>query len=56
MVEEGRTSQRTCMNDVWTWTTERLTVGYRGGLDGGGQKGKKWDNFDRINKFFKRVL
>ena len=33
--------QRTCMNDPWTWTTERrLTMGERGGLDGRGQKGK----------------
>ena len=41
--EEGEgTSQRTCMNDAWTWTMERgLTVGKRGGLCGRGQKGKK---------------
>ena len=44
------TSQRTCMNDSWTWTTERgVTVGERGGLGGGGQKGKNWDNCNRIN-------
>ena len=35
------TSQRTCMNDSWTWTTERgLTVEERDGLGVGG-KGKK---------------
>ena len=38
------------MNDPWTWTTERgLTVGEKGGLGGEGQKGKNWDNCDRIN-------
>ena len=38
-------SQRTCMNDSWTWTMKwGLTVGERGGLGGGGKKGKKWDN------------
>ena len=49
--EEGEgTSQRTCMKYPWTWTTKRgLTVGKRGGLGGGGQKGKKWDNCNRIN-------
>ena len=39
--EGEQISQRTCMNDPWTWTTERrLTMGERGGLDGRGQKGK----------------
>ena len=34
-------SRRTCMNDPWTWTRERgLTVGKKGGLGRGGQKGK----------------
>ena len=29
------------MNDAWTWTKERgLTLGKRGGLGGGGQRGK----------------
>ena len=34
------------MNDPWTWTTVVWggTVGARGGLGGGGQKGKNWDN------------
>ena len=56
--EEGRgivkgregVSQRTCMNDSWTWTMERgLTVGERGKLGGGGQKEKNWVNCNRIN-------
>ena len=39
--EREGTIQRTCMNVSWTWTTERaLTVGERGGLGRGGQKGK----------------
>ena len=34
-------SQRTCMNDPWTWTRDRgLTVGERGGLGGGEQREK----------------
>ena len=38
------------MNDPGTWTMERgLTVGWRGGVGGGGQKGKNWDNCKRIN-------
>ena len=39
-----------------TWTTERgLTVGERGRLGGGGQKGKQWDNCNRINKKINKV-
>ena len=35
------TSQRTCMNDPWTQTTESgLNVESRGGLGGREQKGK----------------
>ena len=35
-------SQQMCMNDSWKWTMEKgLTVGKRGGLDGGMPKGKK---------------
>ena len=38
--KEGEgTSQRTCMNDSWT-TESGLTMGKKGGLGGGGQKGK----------------
>ena len=49
MVEgRGGTSQRTCMNDSWTWTMERgLTVEERVGLGGGRGKGKNWDNCNR---------
>ena len=50
--EREGTSQRTCMNGSWAWTMERrLTVGERGGLGGGWQKGKKrnWDNCNIIN-------
>ena len=37
------------MNDPWTWTTEwRLTVGEGGGLGGRGQRGKNWDNCNKI--------
>ena len=39
--EGDGTSQRTCVNDSWTWTSERgLTGVERGRLGGGGQKGK----------------
>ena len=52
VVEKGEgTSQQTCMNDPWPWTTVwELTVGDRGRLGVGGQKGKNWDNCKRINK------
>ena len=44
-------SQRTCVSDPWTWTTVwGLTVGVGDGLSGGGQRGKNWDNCNRINK------
>ena len=43
------TSQGTCMNDPWTWTEEwGLTVGVGDGMGGGGQKGKNWNNCNRI--------
>ena len=50
MVERGeRISQRTCMNDPWTWTTLwGLTVGVEGGLGRGGQRGQHWDNCNRV--------
>ena len=50
MVERGEgTSQRTCMNDPWTWTRVwKLTVGARDGVSGGGQRGENWDNCNRI--------
>ena len=49
------TSQTTCVNDPWTWTTVwGLTVGLEGGLGGGGQRGKNWNNCNRINKNKKR--
>ena len=50
MVERGEEiSQRTCMNDPWTWTTVwELTMGAGDGKGGGGKKGKKWDNCNRI--------
>ena len=39
--EEEGTSQRKYMNDTCSWTMEKgLTVGYKGGLSGGGQKEK----------------
>ena len=40
--EEGEgTRQRTCMNDLWTWATERgLTMGVGGGLGRGEQRGE----------------
>ena len=48
--EGERTSQRTCMNDPWTWTMVwELTVGAGDGLGGGGQRGTIWDNCNRIN-------
>ena len=37
------------MNDPWTRTTEwGLTVGAEGELGRGGQKGKNWDNCNRV--------
>ena len=40
--KEGEGSrQRTCVTDQRTWTTVwELTVGARGGMGGGGQRGK----------------
>ena len=36
------------MNDPQTWTTVwGLTVVAGHGLDGGGQRGKNWDNWNR---------
>ena len=47
------TSQGTCMNDPWTWTTGcGLTVGGGSGLGRGGQRGKNWDNCNRITIIF----
>ena len=46
--DEG-TRQRTCMNDPRTWTRVReLTVGVGNGMGGRGQRGKNWDNCNRI--------
>ena len=37
------------MNDPWTWTTVwELTMRARGGMNRGGQRGKHWDNCNRI--------
>ena len=39
------------MNDQWTWTRTTVwgwTVGVAGGLSGGGQRGKYWDDCNRI--------
>ena len=53
--ERERSSQRTCMNDPWTRTTEReWTVGERGGLGGEHKREKNWDNCNRINN--KKVI
>ena len=42
-------SQRTCMNDPRTWTMVwGLTVGAEGEMGGGRQRGKSWDNCNRI--------
>ena len=39
------------MNDPWTWTTVwGQTMGEEGGLGGGCQWGKNWDNCNRTNK------
>ena len=48
--KEGEvTSQRTYMNNPWTWTMVwGLTVGAGGGLGGGRQREKIWDNCNRI--------
>ena len=47
--KEEVTSQRTCMNDRWTWTTVwGLAVGTGHGLGRGGQRGKNWYNRNRI--------
>ena len=48
MEKEEGTSQGTCMNDLWTWATERgLTMGVGGGLGRGEQRGENWDNCNR---------
>ena len=48
-------SQRTCMNDPWTWTTVwGWMVGALGGWDGGGQRGKNWGNCNRIKNIYFR--
>ena len=37
------------MNDPWTWTMVwGWTVVAGGGLGGGGQRGKSWENCNRI--------
>ena len=56
--KEGEgTRQRTCMNDPCTWTTEWvLTVGAGVKLGRGGQRGKNRDDYNRINKHFKKLL
>ena len=57
MKEGEGTSQRTCKNDPWPWTTVWwLTVGVAGGLGGGVQTGKNGDNCNGINikVFFKK--
>ena len=45
------------MNDPWMWTTVwELTVGAGVGIAGGGQRGKNWDNYNRITiKKLKRI-
>ena len=49
--ERERSSQRTCMNDPWTWT---MVCGWTAGAgvewDRGEQRRKNWDNCNRINK------
>ena len=51
-LKEGEgSSQRTCMNDPWTWTTvwgwpEGVGIGRHRGR----QRVKIWDNYNRINK------
>ena len=50
MVErkEG-TNQRTCMNDLWTWTMVwGLNLGMEGWAGWMRAKGENWDNFNRI--------
>ena len=48
------TSQRTCVNDTWTWTAVwGLTVGEGEGLGGKGQREKNWNNCNTIIKNFK---
>ena len=45
------------MSDPWTRTTVwELTVGMQGGMGGRGQRGKNWDNCNRITikKSFKK--
>ena len=50
MVESrGRDGSKNIMNDPWTWTMVRgLTVGVGSGLGGGEQRGKNWDNCNRL--------
>ena len=42
-------------NDPWTWPTVwGLTVGAEGGLGGGRQREKNWDNCNSVNKSKKK--
>ena len=44
---ERREGTRTCMSDTWTWTT--VGSDFAGdGMGRGGQRGKIWDNCNRI--------
>lgn len=42
---KGKGLVKTSMSDKWAWT---VGLGERGGLGGGGRKGKNW-NCNRIN-------
>ena len=37
-----------CVNDAWTQTTGWGLTRSRGGLGEGGQRGKNWDNCNRV--------
>ena len=45
---KGRVDQRTYIKDPWTYNGVGINCGSRGGLGGGGQRGKNWDNSNRI--------
>ena len=46
---KGRDQTKDMYERPWTWKTVcGLTVGVGGGMGGGGQKGKNWNNGNRI--------
>ena len=60
LIEGEGVSQRSYMNDPWTWTTVQGLTGGAGVAGWEGAKGGNWDNYNSINnmifKFKKRKV